>query len=85
MSSQAKDDGNENIWYEVQTSQGNYWEDWGGTGIYEIDGLGGNDDLYPLNTIPVISELLEGNTVVLVLLLFSSASVLFVFSQKKKK
>lgn len=85
VSSQAKDDGNENIWYEVQTSQGNYWEDWGGTGIYEIDGVGGNDDLYPLTSIPVIFELLRGNTTLLFILLLSSVSVLFVFFQMKKK
>lgn len=83
--SQAKDDGNENIWYEVQTSEGNYWNDWGGTGIYEIDGLGGNDDLYPLNIIPVISEIIKGNTTLQLLLVIPSLSVIFVLFQRKKK
>jgi parallel beta-helix repeat protein len=43
-------------WYEYATQQGNYWDDWGGTGNYSIYG-GIYFDLYPLGSSPVIPEL----------------------------
>ncbi|MBK5112066.1 MAG: right-handed parallel beta-helix repeat-containing protein [Candidatus Heimdallarchaeota archaeon] len=37
--SQAYDECFSNKWYEETLNQGNYWSDWTGTGIYEIDGI----------------------------------------------
>jgi len=37
----------QNNWYNVQQSEGNYWDDWSGVGSYLIEG-GENKDLYPL-------------------------------------
>lgn len=47
---QAADDGQDNIWYNVDIFQGNYWSDWNGTGSYLIDGTANSYDLYPLST-----------------------------------
>ncbi len=47
--SQAKDDGANNFWYDAETSEGNYWSDWSGTGNYSIDGSADLVDLYPLD------------------------------------
>lgn len=53
---QVSDDSGENVWYDAQTREGNYWADWEGqeipgTGIgnhsYLIWGPGGAADLYP--------------------------------------
>ncbi len=51
-SSQAYDD-SVNIWYDVDTNTGNYWDDFLGIGSYIIEGIGGNSDPYPLETPPV--------------------------------
>ena len=48
--SQAYDDGTDNDWYDTETSEGNYWSDWSGTGAYAIDGFFTDVyDLYPLD------------------------------------
>lgn len=55
-SSQAKDDGYDNIWYDKEIQEGNYWSDWSdylGNDNYSIDGLAGSFDLYPLLKPPV--------------------------------
>ncbi|MCE7742159.1 MAG: hypothetical protein GOP50_06840 [Candidatus Heimdallarchaeota archaeon] len=64
-SSQAEDEGTSNIWYDDDSNEGNYWEDWSGSGSYQIGGPANSEDLYPLNAIPVftglgnVEELLE--------------------------
>ncbi|NHJ41469.1 MAG: hypothetical protein FK731_15675 [Asgard group archaeon] len=52
-SSQAEDDGTNNIWYNDALSEGNYWSDWIGVGVYEIDGTVNSHDPYPLVNPPV--------------------------------
>lgn len=47
-SSQARDDGTVNTWYDSETLEGNFWSDWSGTGSYSIAGSAGSVDLYPL-------------------------------------
>ncbi len=47
--SQAFDEGSNNLWYDTETSEGNYWSDWSGTGSYSIAGFAGSEDLYPLD------------------------------------
>ena len=48
--SQASDSGGENnLWYDEEALEGNYWSDWTGSGGYEIDGTAGSIDLYPLS------------------------------------
>ncbi|MHA1818201.1 MAG: NosD domain-containing protein [Candidatus Heimdallarchaeota archaeon] len=47
-SSQAKDDGLYNMWYNKTAKQGNYWSDWWGVGGYKIDGWAKSYDFYPV-------------------------------------
>ena len=49
--SQAYDAGYNNVWY--QSGQGNYWSDWGGTGVYDIGGEAENTDPYPLGSMAI--------------------------------
>ncbi len=46
--SQAKDDGTSNLWYNEETKEGNYWDVLFGKGNYSIDGGAQSYDLYPL-------------------------------------
>jgi parallel beta-helix repeat protein len=45
--SQARDDGFNNTWY------GNYWSDYGGAGVYLLDGLSGSVDPIPVGYKPI--------------------------------
>jgi parallel beta-helix repeat protein len=47
--SQGYDNGEGNIWYDVLSSEGNYWSDWSGINYYNIDGSAGKTDKYPLD------------------------------------
>ena len=71
-SSQAYDKGIGNTWYNSATSEGNYWNDWSGTGSYSIDGAANSLDLYPLTEIPIPPIIAEYNyqniTVILALI-----------------
>ena len=42
----------DNIWYDILTNEGNYWNTWGGTGDYVIDSNEYISDPYPLSTVP---------------------------------
>lgn len=48
--SQAYDEGDNNIWYDGTTQEGNYWSNYFGIGPYSIDGPSGAVDLYPFHT-----------------------------------
>lgn len=45
--SQGYDEGNQNMWHDASTGHGNWWSDWDGVGVYEIDGSANSIDLYP--------------------------------------
>jgi parallel beta-helix repeat protein len=47
-SSQGMDTGSSNLWYNASLNEGNYWDDYSGTGNYFIDGSANSADLYPL-------------------------------------
>jgi len=49
--SQVLDHGANNIWYEEQTEEGNFWSDYSGRGKYKIDGYANSEDPYPLNSV----------------------------------
>jgi len=44
--SQCEDFRGDNLWYDPETKEGNYWSNWNGKGAYKIDGYG--EDIYPL-------------------------------------
>ena len=47
-SSQGYDSGSDNIWYDIISSEGNFWSDYVEPGTYSIDGSANSEDLYPL-------------------------------------
>ncbi len=47
--SQARDDGIDNLWYEDVTSEGNYWSSWNSSLPYELLGSANNTDPFPLS------------------------------------
>lgn len=47
--SQAFDSEANNTWYQITRSEGNYWNNYNGTGFYQIDGPYNKFDLYPLD------------------------------------
>ena len=55
-SSQASDSGDNNIWYDSATNEGNWWNDWTG-GDYQIDGITGSVDPYPLGDPVAVPEI----------------------------
>ncbi|MHA1814887.1 MAG: NosD domain-containing protein [Candidatus Heimdallarchaeaceae archaeon] len=50
---QAADWGKNNIWFELKTLSGNYYDDWSGIGEYPISGGSNSIDPYPLSEIPI--------------------------------
>ena len=82
--SQAKDDGNTNIWYDLVTSEGNYWDDWTGAGSYQLDGASSSVDPFPLSSplIPPIPEFDLRTTYLLLLLL---PLTLIIFKTRRRK
>ena len=88
-SSQAYDAGSGNTWYNAATQEGNYYNDWPGTGTYSIDGSAGSIDLYPLveipnpPSIPPISEY-SYNKLILIIAIIPLIMIGFVLLKRKK-
>lgn len=55
--SQAKDDGDSNLWYDVISEEGNYWSNIGQNYTYMIDGSANSIDSYPLSVSPISIDL----------------------------
>lgn len=51
LDSQCCDYGINNIWYNQDTNEGNYWSDYSGSGYYIIGGTANAVDMYPLTEI----------------------------------
>jgi len=45
---QAKDNGINNVWYNITLKEGNFWSDWWGIGAYYISGDANAIDMFPL-------------------------------------
>ena len=84
--SQANDDGSNNVWYETTTSEGNYWYNGTvATSPYSIDGTASSVDPYPLSSIPVIPEYSGTHIAVLLILNFLLIPVISFAYRKKKR
>ena len=83
-SSQAYDHGLNNVFYDLETNEGNWWSDWDG-GNYDIDGNTMSVDLYPLGEIPK-DESIQKTTYNLLsfLVFFPTIAVLFLVKNTKK-
>lgn len=80
--SQAYDEGYNNIWYDNNAQEGNYWSDYFGIGSYSIDGPSDAVDLYPFQTTDI-------TPFILILILTSVSTVLLglliYFIRRKRK
>jgi parallel beta-helix repeat protein len=77
--SQAKDDGTSNIWYDVTVNEGNFWSDHSTSSPYSIDGTASAVDPYPL-----VTSIPEFKTLYF-LICVSSIPLLFVPYVRRKK
>jgi parallel beta-helix repeat protein len=67
--SRAYDDGTNNMWYNSNINEGNYWDNWSGSGSYLIAGATGAYDNYPLaSPSTIIPEYNQFNWMVIVLI-----------------
>ncbi|MCE7741922.1 MAG: hypothetical protein GOP50_05645 [Candidatus Heimdallarchaeota archaeon] len=57
--SQALDRGQNSVWYDVNTNVGNYWSNYTGSGVYDIDGGKFYYDPYPFAIIDTDSDGLD--------------------------
>ncbi|MHA2357669.1 MAG: NosD domain-containing protein, partial [Candidatus Heimdallarchaeaceae archaeon] len=78
--SQAKDDGLNNRWYDNVTREGNYWSDRRRNDNYTIDGEANSIDFYPLKESPVATS--DFNFVSSIILI---TSTLVIYSLRRKK
>jgi len=93
--SQAKDDGENNIWFNTTLKEGNYWSDWWGILPYPIDGSANKNDMYPLEsplhpTITKIPTFFIGRVVLVIALsigipVFLTITILIIKKFKKKR
>ena len=84
--SQARDDGIQNIWYDTTTNEGNWWNDYSGTGNYTIDGSRNSKDPYPLTdvTTQTTPEPTETRNDVIFVFTAIFFSVIFIYQSRKK-
>lgn len=80
--SYGNDDGTNNYWYNPVLQEGNYWENWGGTGTYAIDGSAGSIDLYPLGSVIIIPEFSISSIIVSIICLTTLVSLIFVSKRR---
>ena len=83
---QGRDDSSLNIWYDINTLEGNYWSEYDGIGPYEIPGDAGAEDPFPLSTPPVpqIVEYEQNNFIYLITALLSIIIIPYIFRKRKK-
>ncbi len=84
--SPARDDCSLNIWYDINTMEGNYWWDYSGSGNYTIPGSAKANDTYPLGTppVPIIVEFQQNLNYTLILLLIPLIVVIPYIRKRKK-
>ena len=68
-------------WYDTATNEGNFWDDYSGTGNYSIDGTANNYDPYPLNAEVVI--ITEFSYLVFGLILLTFIGIVTIFLKKR--
>lgn len=73
------------VWYDVATNEGNYWDDYVGTGNYDIDGTANEFDPYPL-AVPVgiiIIHEYSKNLIGIILGIVSIIGIVSIFGKKR--
>ncbi len=79
--SQARDSGTNNIWWDINTSEGNWWNDWTG-GNYDISGTAASVDPFPLGDPIIVPEF--SKQIIVLLLLMSTSIAVVPFIRKRK-
>jgi parallel beta-helix repeat protein len=83
--SQAYDHGSNNVFYDLETNEGNWWNDWF-EGFYDIDGNTMAVDFYPLGEIPTEENINKTTYNLLSFLVFFPAiTILYVFQKANKR
>ncbi len=84
--SQAFDNGLDNIWYNMDTKKGNYWDDYSGVGSYLIDGIANSEDPFPLGSVADIPFITEYGTYIRSLsIAFVCLSLIVIIVKRKKR
>jgi parallel beta-helix repeat protein len=84
--SQARDEGTNNYWYDTEILEGNYWSDWSGIGSYSIDGPASSVDLFPLDEPTLLPIIAEYQLLSLFTLLIPVVPLLtIIFSRRRRK
>ena len=81
---QARDSSGENTWYNNLLSEGNYWNEYSGTGSYSIEGGAGCCDLYPLENPVALEGVDSTNFSYLLITLFSLPFVYYIRKKREK-
>jgi len=84
-SPQVIDSGENNTWYDVWTSEGNYYSDWSGSGPYDIWSWDDVTDPYPLSDIPVFRDVNKNLYFTLLILFPMVAYTTFQFIIRRKR
>ena len=83
--SQACDKGMNNVWYDIETNEGNWWNDWDGKPSYPIDGGEGSVDPFPLGE-PVVSEISSSvNSLIMILVLILAMIPVSLINRRRTK
>jgi len=84
--SQGYDTGEGNIWYDVRSSEGNYWSDWSGINYYNIDGPAGKTDKYPLDedgNSPIVTTETSTTSEVKIYFMLDSIVIILIILKRK--
>lgn len=81
--SQGYDDGTGNVFYDIITLSGNWWNNWDGSTTYLIAGTANNYDPYPLG-IPMIHEFLGSVCTLFILSAICLTSIYIITVSKRK-
>ena len=82
--SQAYEESVFNMWDDPWNMEGNYWDDYSGSGDYILDGIGNANDSYPLGDIPPGVIISEFNQFSLLIFLLPIVFVSIIVIRKRK-
>ena len=86
--SQAFDDGANNVWYDTSINEGNYWSNLGMNSTYEIDGSAGSVDFYPFDekgNPPAVAEFMNRLNVLILIYVLGLAIIPVSITRKRLK
>ena len=82
--SQARDDGENNTWFDPTLKEGNMWMDHEGKGDYYIDGTAHSVDIYPLGSEPTNTNNVSASQGISYFSIFMLAFCSVIYGRKKR-